>query len=151
MNVNINAMQNIMASLCRPNEGMRVHDIGGLRYSFTFFHPMDIHKVIDGGPWSFKQATLVLHKFAEGEDPCTVKMQSVEMWVQAYDIPRGFILENILRSVGKSVGTFIRVDSNTFDGIWKPFVRIRVTINIEKPLKRRMKIKKEGGTEGGLI
>lgn len=144
-NVNFNAMQNVMAFLWRPKEGMEVHDIGGLRYSFTFFHKMDIQKVMDGGPCSFEQATLVLHKLADGEDPCTVKMQNVEMWVQAYDIPKGFISENILKSVGASVGKFVRVDSNTFDGIWKPFVRIGVAINIDKPLKRRMKIKKEGG------
>lgn len=84
------------------------------------------------------------------EDPCTVKMQDVEMWVQAYDIPKGFISENILKSVGASVGKFVRVDSNTFDGIWKPFVRIRVAINIDKPLKRRMKIRRKGAIGVGL-
>lgn len=64
--------------------------------------------------------------------------------MQVYDIPRGFLLENILKSVGASMGKFVRVDSNTFDGVWKPFIRIQVLINIDRPLKRRMKIKKEG-------
>lgn len=50
-NVNFNTMQNVMASLWRPREGMEVHDIGGTRYSFTFFHKMDIQKVVDGRPW----------------------------------------------------------------------------------------------------
>lgn len=80
-NINFNAMQNVMASLWRPKEGMEVNDIGGMRYSFTFFHKMDIHKVIDEGPWSFEQATLLTHQLEMGEDPCTVKMQDVEMWV----------------------------------------------------------------------
>lgn len=143
-NINFHAMQNIMATLWRPKEGMEVHDIGGMRYSFVFFHKMDIQKVIDGGPWSFEQATLVLHQLANGEDPNTVKLQYVEMWVQVYDIPRGLLSENILRSVGASIGKFIRMDTNTLDGAWKPFARIRVMINVEKPLKRRLKIKREG-------
>lgn len=36
------------------------------------------------------------------------------------------------------------MDTNTLDGVWKPFSRIRVLINVEKPLKRRLKIKREG-------
>ncbi|WOG99650.1 hypothetical protein DCAR_0519004 [Daucus carota subsp. sativus] len=150
-NINFNAMQNVMASLWRPKEGMEVNDIGGMRYSFTFFHKMDIQKVIDGGPWSFEQATLLTHQLEMGEDPCTVKMQDVEMWVQIYDIPRGFLSENILKNAGDSMGKFIRVEPNTFDGVWKQYVRIRVVINVEKPLKRRMKIKREEDNCIGLI
>lgn len=66
------------------------------------------------------------------------------MWVQVYDIPRGFLSESILRSVGAALGEFVKADTNTFDGVWKPCVRIRVILNVEKPLKRRMKIRREG-------
>lgn len=45
-NVNFNAMQNMFASLWRPREGMEVHDIGGYRYSFVFYHVLDVKKVI---------------------------------------------------------------------------------------------------------
>lgn len=48
-NINYNAMQNVMAGLWRPKEGTEVHEMGGLRYSFVFFHKLDIQKVIDGG------------------------------------------------------------------------------------------------------
>ncbi|XP_074327899.1 uncharacterized protein LOC141665815 [Apium graveolens] len=143
-NINFQAMQNIMATLWRPKEGMKVHDIGGLRYSFVFFHKMDVQKVLEGGPWSFEQATLVLHQLVTREDPSAVKLQDVEMWVQVYDIPRGLLSENILRSVDNLVGKFIRMDTNALDGVWKPYARIRVMINVEKPLKRRLKIKREG-------
>lgn len=52
--------------------------------------------------------------------------------------------ENILKSVGSSIGTYIKSDPSTFVGGWKPYVRIRVSINISKPLKRKLKIKREG-------
>lgn len=48
-NINFMAMQNVMAVLWRPKEGMEVHDLGGMRYSFVFYHKMDLQKVIDGG------------------------------------------------------------------------------------------------------
>lgn len=82
-NINFNVMQNVLASLWRPKEGMEVHDLGGLRYSFVFYHKMDGQKVIDGGPWSFEQAMLILHQLKDGEDPYMVKLQDLEIWVQS--------------------------------------------------------------------
>lgn len=143
-NINYHAMQNVMAGLWRPKEGMEVYEMGGQRYSFVFFHKLDLQKVIDGGPWSFEQAMLIYHQVEEGEDPIAVPLQQVEMWVQIYDIPRGFLSENVLKSVGSSIGKYIKSDPGTFEGGWKPYVRIRVSLNVEKPLKRRLKIKREG-------
>ena len=37
-NINFGAMQNVMASLWRPKEGVEIHDLGGYRYSFVFYH-----------------------------------------------------------------------------------------------------------------
>lgn len=145
-NINFNAMRNVMAALWRPREGMEIHDLGGLRYSFVFYHIMDLRKVIEGGPWSFEQASLVLRQLGHLEDPHMVALQEMEIWVQVYDIPRGFLSENILKNVGASIGKYVKSDPANFDGAWKSFVRVRVAINVAKPLKRRMKIKQEGDT-----
>lgn len=68
----------------------------------------------------------------------------MEIWVQVYDIPSGLLSENILKSVGASVARYIKNDPANFDGTWKSYVRVRVALNVEKPIKRRMKIKREG-------
>ncbi|XP_074336020.1 uncharacterized protein LOC141673185 [Apium graveolens] len=107
---------------------------------------MDVQKVIEGGSWSFEQAMLVLHQVKPGEDPLMIKLREIDMWVQVYDIPQGFLSENILKSVGSAMGRYIKLDPDTFEGGWKQFVRITVAVNIEKPLKRRLKIKREGGS-----
>lgn len=58
-NLNFNAMQTVLSSIWRPKEGMEIHDIGEMRYSFIFYHPLDVQKVVEGGPWSFEQGMLV--------------------------------------------------------------------------------------------
>lgn len=143
-NINFNAMRNVIASLWRPKEGIEIHDLGGWRYSFIFYHIMDLRKVVEGGPWSFEQANLVFHQLEESEDPRMVASQEMEIWVQVYDVPRGCLSENILKSVGASIGKYVKSDPANFYGAWKSYVRVRVAINVEKPLKRRMKIKREG-------
>lgn len=66
------------------------------------------------------------------------------MWVQIYDVPKGLISENILKSVRESMGKYIKFDPVNFDGMWRNYARIRVALNVEKPLKRRMKLKRDG-------
>lgn len=107
---------------------------------------MDMQKVLEAGPWAFEQNMLVYNKVSDMKDPHTVKLEEVDIWVQVYDIPTGFLSENILKSVGSYIGKFIKSNPSNFDGLWKSFVRIRVKISILKPIKRRMKIKREGGT-----
>lgn len=47
-------------------------------------------------------------------------------------------------NIGNFVGEFVKSDLTNFKGGWKMYARIRVTLNIDKPLRRRMKIKWEG-------
>lgn len=67
------------------------------------------------------------------------------IWIQIHDIPKGLISENVLVSIENFIGRYVKADPATFDGTWKQYVRIRVSLDVQKPLKRRMKIKREGG------
>lgn len=144
-NINFNAMQNVIASLWRPKEGMEIHDLGNHRYSFVFFHKLDLQKVIEGGPWTFEQCLLVYHILEDNENPHTVPLKNMDIWMQIYDVPKGMISEKLLQSIGDFVGKFVKSDPSNINGVWKMFSRIRVTLNVEKPIKRRMKVKREGG------
>ncbi|KAL8156414.1 hypothetical protein AgCh_001488 [Apium graveolens] len=144
-NINFQAMQNVLASIWRPREGMEIHDLGGLRYSFVFYHFLDLQKVIEGGPWTFEQNLLLHHKLEANEDAHSVQLNKMEIWVQIYDLPVGMMSEKLLENVGNYVGTFVKADSQKIHGGWKVFYRIRVIMDVDKPIKRRMKLKREGG------
>lgn len=116
-NINFNAMRNVIASLWRPEKGIKIHDLGNFRYLFMFYHVMDIQKVVDGGPWSFEKALLVFKRLQAYENPQMVEPKKMKIWVQVYDIPRVFLSENILKSVGASIGTYIKSDPANFDGV----------------------------------
>ncbi|XP_074360434.1 uncharacterized protein LOC141700626 [Apium graveolens] len=124
---------------------MEIHDIGGNRYSFVFYHTLDLQKVLDGGPWTFEQSLLIYHQLKEGEDPHLVQLNQIDIWLQVYDIPNGLLSNRILQSIDNFVGIFVKVDPSNITGGWKLYARIRITMDIDKPLKRRMKIKREGG------
>lgn len=139
-NINFTAMQNVIASLSCPREGMEIHHIGNQRYSFVFFHVLDRQKVLEGGSWTFEQSLLGYHCLKDNEDPQVVQLNNMDIWVQIYDLPEGLVSENVLQTIGDYVGNFVKSDPVNITGGWRMFSRIRVTLNLDKPLKRRMKI-----------
>lgn len=96
-----------------------------------FFHVLYRQKVIEGGPWTFEQSLLLQHKLESNEDPHIVKLNTTDMWVHVFDLPSGMLTEQVLQSIGNSIGTYVKSDPTNFNGVWKLFSRIRVTLNID--------------------
>lgn len=75
-----------------------------MRYSFVFYHPTDLQKVVEGGPWSFEQGMLVYKQLMENEDPKDILLNEADIWIQVYDIPKGLVSEVILQSIANYIG-----------------------------------------------
>lgn len=75
-------MQNVLAALWRPREGVEIRDLGGHWYTFVFYHILDMQKVIEGGSWTFEQSLLVFHRLVENEDPHLVQSNKIDIWAQ---------------------------------------------------------------------
>ncbi|XP_030508978.2 uncharacterized protein LOC115723633 [Cannabis sativa] len=52
----------------------------------------------------------------------------------------------VVKHAGNYIGKFVKSDPKNFIGIWRDYLRVRFTIDINKPLKRRMKLIKKDGT-----
>lgn len=50
--------------------------------------------------------------------------------------------QRVVTDIGNYIGSFVASDSNNFTGAWKEYLRVCVTIELDKPSKRRMKLKK---------
>lgn len=141
--VDFNAMQNTLASLWKPGRGMFVKELEANLYMFQFYHELDINRVVEGSPWSFNRAPLIIERLRPGDDPKGVKLNYLDMWVQIHDLQVGFRSERVIQDIGNYVGSFIKSDANDFSGTLREFFRVRVRINLELPLRRKMKLKKK--------
>ncbi|KAH9665322.1 CCHC-type domain-containing protein [Citrus sinensis] len=143
--INFVAMKNTMASLWRPGKGVCIKDLSPTLFLFQFFHEIDVNRVLETGPWTFDQHILLVKRLEEDEQPQNIPLFTTSFWIQIYNLPIGFMSEKILKDIGNYIGVFLASDENNLMGVWRNYMRIRVSMDVRKPLKRRMRLKKAGG------
>ncbi|KAJ8451231.1 hypothetical protein Cgig2_014003 [Carnegiea gigantea] len=130
-----------MAMIWRPMKGVHVKDLGENLFLFQFFYELDMRRVLDGGPWCFDQHLLVLKECSEKEQPSKIVLEKALLWMHIYDLPFDSWAETVINMIGSKVGEVMEVDKEDYG----TYVRVRLAMEITRPLRRGMKIKDESG------
>lgn len=138
------AMQQTLAALWKPGKGVFIRELDANLFLFQFYHDIDIKRVLDGSPWTFNRKALIISRMQNGENPRCVKLNALDLWDQIYDLQPGFMLDRVFKEIGNYIATYVESCQKNFHGVWKEYVGVRVTIDLSKPLKRRMKVRKIG-------
>ncbi|XP_031106182.1 uncharacterized protein LOC116010815 [Ipomoea triloba] len=144
--VKVEFMRQVMASIWRPVKGVQISELSPNLFMFVFYHYSDVLYVLEEGPWSFENNTLVCRQVHDGVLPAEVVLDAVDMWVQVYDLPVGYTSDIVLEQVGNFLGVFLRCDDRFAGTPWRHYYRIRVSIPVSRPIKRRMRLVKRDKT-----
>lgn len=63
--IDFQLMQHKMASLWRPGKGMYVKQLEANRFLLQLYHELDITRVCNGSPWTFRRFHLVFVRLRE--------------------------------------------------------------------------------------
>lgn len=116
-------------------------------FLFQFYHIDDMKWVSRGGPWSFDSALLVINTIKTGEDPMKVALFEVDFWIQIHDLPIGYMSEGVGKQLRNFFGIFLLYDANNNSSIWRECMRLRVRVDVRKPLKGKKKICRKDKSE----
>ncbi|XP_065855075.1 uncharacterized protein [Euphorbia lathyris] len=67
------------------------------------------------------------------------------IFLLVFDLPIGFQTEAACKAIGNQVGQFLESDPKNFSRLRRSFLRIKVTIDVRKPLRTGQKLKRSGG------
>ncbi|KAK5836589.1 hypothetical protein PVK06_012383 [Gossypium arboreum] len=101
---------------------------------------MDMDWVISGAPWTFTNHLLVIHQLESGEDPVKVPLVFANFLVQVHELPTGIFLKFIVRQLEDFIGKFLEYDSKSLSRGVRNFFRIKVQLDIRRPLKWKKNI-----------
>ncbi|XP_074352489.1 uncharacterized protein LOC141691618 [Apium graveolens] len=139
--VDFQAMQHKMASLWKPGRGVYIKEIDANHYVFQFYHEVDIKRVIDGSPWTFGRFQLIFERLKPCDDPRSISINKLDLWVQLHGMSSRFMSQRVVKDIGNYIGCYVESNANNFVGVWREYLRVCVSVALDIPLKRMMKLK----------
>ncbi|KAK7281723.1 hypothetical protein RIF29_09961 [Crotalaria pallida] len=142
---NVRAFKSTMVQVWKAKKGVEVRDVSKNLFSFRFFCRKDMDAVLRMGPWNFDKNLVLLKELKDDESPADVKLTTTMIWIRAYELPLNMRSELVSRTIGNSVDSFLQWDSADDQRLGK-FLRIRIEMDITKPLKRLIMLQRKGKT-----
>lgn len=109
---------------------------------------VDAEKVIQGVPWAFDRHSVVFRRtMALFLD---LRFDRTAFWIWIYNLPFSLLMVKVTISTGETIGTITKPqDVGEMKG--GSFMRVRVKVDISKPLCRGRKISWDQNSEGWVM
>lgn len=99
------------------------------------------------GPWSFENQMLAVQDFNGDFRPSDYKFERTFIWTKIYGLPLNLMKMDIAERIENKIGASQKIDTSMTRSGWVKNLRIRVEIDITKPLRRFVTISRGGGKE----
>ena len=133
--------------LWKAQNGFHIRVVGSHTILFVFEVESDAERVLAMEPWTFDKHLVLLQKY-DGSCPVRqLQFSKIKFWIQLHGLPVSKLNWKTAMEVGKSVGS-VSHSENRGDMIGGDFLRVRVEVDVSKPLCRGRKVLLEGDKEG---
>ncbi|KAH7843900.1 hypothetical protein Vadar_022074 [Vaccinium darrowii] len=134
--VNSVALKDTLKKVWGVKNEVNIIDVENNMFLFRFSSEAQMQRVITEGPWSFDNQLVVMKKWEPGMRADNVQFHHADFWIQLWGLPFEYISGEIATIVGRRIGEVVDVDEKSIKEDRGKFVRVRVRICIDKPLKR---------------
>lgn len=142
---NVDAFKRTITTVWAPKHGLVIRVLKPNLYAFQFFHWRDMTKVLEGRPWCFDNM-LILLKEAEGdEQPDQVTLTHSPFWIRLKNLPLNNRSDDVVRALIGNMGEIIEIEEDVLG--FGRYRRVKVMLNVSKPLRRYRKIRDKRGRE----
>jgi len=145
--LNVEAIAKTFRPLWRTKAGFNVTVGDENVLLFAFELEVDAGIVIQGEPWAFDRHLVVFEKFEGYASIHMLGFRTIAFWVQIHNLPFPLQITETAFNIGETIGPVIK--PKDFGEMLGPnFMRVRVVVDISKPLCRGKKIYWDKDNEG---
>ena len=134
--INIRVAKNLLRSMWKMGEDLKMVELDDGLLQFKFSMECQLNWVWNNGPWCFDNQILVLRRWEKGMTARSVTFTHMPIWVQVWGLPFDLITEEAAHDIGQGLGKVIEVDCKALKTDQARFLRIKVEVPLEKPLRR---------------
>ncbi|XP_042950189.1 uncharacterized protein LOC122282298 [Carya illinoinensis] len=134
--VNSEGFRVTMSQIWRLKGWVRFKELGDQCFLIEFQCITDKEKVLSGRPWFYDRSLLIILEVDESVSINALRFEFKPFWVQLHNLPLAAMTEDFGTQFASSVGHVIRVESDSEGLAWGRCMRVRVAVNLHKPLLR---------------
>ncbi|XP_030964814.1 uncharacterized protein LOC115986092 [Quercus lobata] len=134
--INFRAAKNLIRSMWKLGDDLRIVEMGDGIFQFKFSLESQLAWVWNNSPWCFDNHLLALRRWEKGMTVRSVTFTHQPFWIQVWGLPFDLITEEVGRDIDNGIGKLVEVDCKTFQTEQSRFLRIRVEVPLDKPLRR---------------
>jgi hypothetical protein len=118
--------------------------LGENLFLIEFMDAQDKPRVLAGRPWVFEGALFLVEDFDGRLTPEKIPFDRASFWVRMSNLPLVCMGREVGRKIGSTVGIVEEIDTDA-DGVgWGEYLRVRISIDLSKPLSRGRMLKLQG-------
>ncbi|KAH1033457.1 hypothetical protein J1N35_045631 [Gossypium stocksii] len=107
----------------------------------------DRKRILNLSPWLFDKCLFAMLSYVKEKEMDSYAFNLSPFWVRIFSIPFEYMDRSVVMDVGSAIREVIAIDWCDRDGRWTEYIRLRVIINISKPLRRVVQfVNREGVT-----
>ncbi|KAL0000809.1 hypothetical protein SO802_014590 [Lithocarpus litseifolius] len=137
--LNIEAIGRTLKPLWKIQNGFEIRDVGNHIILFVFDNDSDAERILATEPWTYDKHLILLSCY-DGSGPIwSIRFHSVKFWVQLHGLPINRLNEKTAYEIGRSLGE-VSSAAQVGELFGGDFLRIRVGVNVTRPLNRGRKV-----------
>ncbi|KAK3226085.1 hypothetical protein Dsin_005947 [Dipteronia sinensis] len=138
--VNREAFIRVIGKIWQVNKGVNIESVTGNTFTFHFKDVHDLNRVVSEGPWSFDNALIAMERRVGKGTIESLNFNHEDFWVQIHQVPLLCMTREIRGFLGGLIGQVLDVDGGASGDCVGKFMRVRVQVDIKKPLKRCLRV-----------
>ncbi|XP_015382712.1 uncharacterized protein LOC107175623 [Citrus sinensis] len=97
-----------------------------------------------GGPWHFAGALIVMIEPKGIRDVNNQQFTHTSFWVQIHNVPFMCMHKGAIQKLGEKIGDVEEVETDDDEECIGLYARLRISVNVTKPLKKILFLEEEG-------
>ena len=115
---------------------LRIMEVGNSILQLKFGSRCQLEWVEKSGPWNFENNLLLLCRWRKSLTSKNISFSHSPFWVQIWGLPFENMTKDFGREIGSKIGKVLEVDKRAIQADQAKFLRIRVEVQLDKPLRR---------------
>lgn len=132
-------LHDIVMRAWNPSRGISVTKVDRNTFVFSFEHETNRSLAYNRRPWTIRGAHLVLKIWSPDLALTEIDFASSTFWIQVHGLPPIWCNKKNIKLVGSKARSVVEVEFfEAPTGMWQRYARVRVNVNVNKPLCSRV-------------